>query len=94
MLTARDFQHMPMNMQIDILMKNGTPITSREHEKRKIDLYSLYDFFVEVWYFTCDVVEQEPSEPDKLDIITDIVTITKNDGLNIYIDLFKQSKIY
>lgn len=89
MITARDFQQMSMNMQIDLLIKDGTVITSREHKKWEIDLYSLYDFFVEVWYFTCDLVEQKPPEPDKLDIITDIVTITKDDGLNIYIDLCK-----
>jgi len=41
---------MPENEQFDYLWANGTYLTTRSDDRHKINLYSVGEFFVEVWY--------------------------------------------
>lgn len=68
------FQDLSNHDRGEILFKQGEYIAAREYYNHRINLYSLYDFFVEAWYFP----------PDNK--ITDIKVIIDDKGLDPYID--------
>ena len=72
-MTKTEFQELSFD-QKGIVFAEGKYIAAREYYNHKINLYSLYDFFVEVWYF--------PPE----NRITDIKAVTNDKTLDIYID--------
>ena len=63
-MTIAEFQDLPLQEQEEAL-KQGEYISTREYYRQKLDLYSLFDFFVEVWH------ETETGHPFKAIVITD-----------------------
>lgn len=91
-LTAKEFEIMPMEKQEEFLASQGTFLISRMHNRHWVDLYSLHDFFVEIWYVNFEDVLDRNLKTTKLTLLTDIITITDEKAIDRYIDLYKKSK--
>ena len=50
-MTLSQFQSLSTDQQGEILFTQGNYIAARAYYNHRINLYSLYDFFVEAWYF-------------------------------------------
>ena len=50
MITKELFQDLPLDKKGDVLFSNGDYIAVRSCDNHKVQLYSLYGFYVEVWY--------------------------------------------
>jgi hypothetical protein len=91
MLSAEDFESMPMEQQEECLSHRGNFLISRNHDdKRHVDLYSLNNFFVEVWYVSFKDALDKNFQNTNLCLITHIVTIKNEECINQYIDLYKK----
>jgi hypothetical protein len=49
-MSAKDFNDLPPHLQAEIALKQGHYIHHRIKGWCKIDLYWLYDFYVELWF--------------------------------------------
>ena len=91
MLSAEDFESMPMEQQEECLTHRGNFLISRNYgKKRHVDLYSLSNFFVEVWYVNFKDALDNDFNNTNLCLLTHIVTIKNEDDINQYIDLYKK----
>ena len=43
------FNRLPVESQVDVLTKKGTAVAQRQHKQYTITLYSLDNYFVELW---------------------------------------------
>ena len=92
MLEAQDFEYMKMETQEEYLSSEGNFIACRSHDKYFVDLYSLSNFFVEVWYVNME--EGLDSEGlTELSLLTDIKTISQEEDINKYIALYEKSNV-
>lgn len=88
--TAQDFEYMAMEQQEATLAERGNFIITRTQDEYFIDLYSLNNFFVEVWYVNFNDALYRNFNNTKLSLLTDIVTIKKEEDINRYIDLYNR----
>ncbi|MGM0530754.1 MAG: hypothetical protein ACQER7_05325 [Bacteroidota bacterium] len=88
--SAQDFECMSMEQKEATLTKKGNFIITRTQEEHFIDLYSLNDFFVEVWYVNFNDALDKNFENTRLSLLTDIITIKTEEDINRYIDLYNR----
>ena len=50
MITKQKFQRLPFKKKGELVFKEGEYVAVRSYYNYKVQLYSLYGFFVEVWY--------------------------------------------
>ena len=74
MITKHKFRNLDIDRKGEYVFQEGEYIGLREYYNHKINLYSLFDFFVEVWYFP---------EENKIEKI-EVMESEKN--LDLYID--------
>ncbi len=53
-MNQRQFKEFDLNERMDIVNLNGKYVGVREYYAHKINLYAVYGFFVEVWYFPAE----------------------------------------
>jgi hypothetical protein len=53
-MNERQFKEFELTHRMDIVNLNGTYVSMRSYDRYRINLYSLYDFQVEVWYDAID----------------------------------------
>src|SRR6056297_3025046 len=85
MLKAQDFEYMKMETQEEYLSSEGNFIACRSHDKYFVDLYSLNNFFVEVWYVNMEK-GLESEGLTEISLLTDIKTISQEKDINRYIE--------
>jgi len=90
MLKAQDFEYMKMETQEEYLASEGNFIACRSHDKYFVDLYSLSNFFVEVWYVNMEE-SQESEGLTEISLLTDIKTISQEKDIDKYIELYEKS---
>ncbi len=88
--SAQDFEYMSMEQKEATLAKKGHFIITRTQEEHFIDLYSLNDFFVEVWYVNFNDALDKNFENTRISLLTDIITIKREEEINRYIDLYNR----
>lgn len=49
-MNERQFKEFGLNERMDIINLNGSYVGMREYYAYRINLYTVYGFFVEVWY--------------------------------------------
>ena len=49
-MNERQFKEFDVNERMDIINQEGSYVGVREYYNYKINLYTIYGFFVEVWY--------------------------------------------
>lgn len=49
-MNERQFKEFDLNQRMDIINLNGIYVGNRSYYNHSINLYSVYGFFVEVWY--------------------------------------------
>jgi hypothetical protein len=53
-MNERQFKEFELTHRMDIVNLNGNYVSMRSYDRFRINLYSLYDFQVEVWYDAID----------------------------------------
>jgi len=74
MITKSKFNQLSINLKGEYVFQDGEYIAMREYYNHRINLYSLNDFFVEVWY--------SPGENK----IEKIEVLESENTLDLYID--------
>ena len=54
MITKHKFRNLDIDRKSEYVFQEGDYIGLREYYNHRINLYSLFDFFVEVWYFPAE----------------------------------------
>ncbi len=54
MISKTKFRQLSITQKGEYVFREGDYIGLREYYNHKINLYSLFDFFVEVWYFPAE----------------------------------------
>ena len=92
MLKAKDFEYLRMEKQEEYLSSEGNFIACRSQDPYYVDLYSMGDFFVEVWYVNMDEALSKEGLA-KISLLTDIKTISQEKDINRYIELYENSRV-
>ena len=74
MITKHKFRNLDIDRKGEYVFQEGEYIGLREYYNHRINLYSLFDFFVEVWYFPAEnkIEKIEVMESEKtLDLYID-----------------------
>ena len=74
MISKTKFRWLPIKQKGEYVFQEGDYIGLREYYNHRINLYSLSDFFVEVWYFAAE------NKIEKIEIMESEKT------LDLYID--------
>ncbi len=72
-MTKDNFNDLSLNQKGSLLFPNGTYIAVRDYYNYKVQLYSLWGFYVEVWYHP------------KLNRIDKIEVLENEKSLNLYL---------
>lgn len=91
MLKAQDFEYLKMEKKEEYLTSEGNFIACRSQDPYYVDLYSISDFFVEVWYVNMEDAYSREGVGE-MSLLTDIVTITQEKDINRYIELYENSR--
>lgn len=91
MLKAQDFEYLKMEKKEEYLSSEGSFIACRSQDPYYVDLYSIGDFFVEVWYVNMEEAYSREGVGE-MSLLTDIVTITQEKDINRYIELYESSR--
>jgi hypothetical protein len=91
MLKAQDFEYLKMEKKEEYLTSEGNFIACRSQDPYYVDLYSIGDFFVEVWYVNMEEAYSREGVGE-MSLLTDIVTITQEKDINRYIELYENSR--
>jgi len=81
-ITSLDFQNLTEDLKSYVLLNNGAHVAERNYGIYSIQLYSVYGFFVEVYYL--------PGS----DEIDQILAVNSNEVLNLYLDCIDIMDIY
>jgi hypothetical protein len=92
MLKAKDFEFMKMEKQEEYLSSEGNFIACRSHDQYYVDLYSISNFFVEVWYVNMEEAFNKEGLAE-ISLLTDIKTISQEKDINRYIELYENSRV-
>ena len=92
MLKAQDFKGLEMEKQEEYLSAEGNFIACRSHDPYFVDLYSMGDFFVEVWYVNMEDALSKDGLV-QISLLTDIKTISQEQDINKYIELYENSRV-
>ena len=82
MITSLDFQNLTEDLKSYVLLNNGSHVAERNYGIYSIQLYSVYGFFVEVYYL--------PGS----DEIDQILAVHSTEVLNLYLDCIDITDIY
>ena len=63
MISKTKFRQLSTTQKGEYVFQEGEYIGLREYYNHKINLYSLFDFFVEVWYFPAE------NKIEKIDVL-------------------------
>lgn len=85
-MEMNEFSILSLKDKEDYLKKNGKYIITRDYSDRRIDLYSLKSYFVEIWYH---IMNEETKI--KVALIDKIEILEDDKDLNVYIELYKRS---
>ena len=82
MISKTKFRQLSTTQKSEYVFQEGDYVGLREYYNHRINLYSLFDFFVEVWYFpgrnTIEKIEVMESEKT-LDLYIDkMIDLEKN----------------
>ena len=68
MISKAKFRMLSITQKGEYVFQEGEYIGLREYYNHRINLYSLFDFFVEVWYFPVEnkIVKIEVLESEKI----------------------------
>ncbi len=53
-MNERQFKEFDLNERMDIVNLNGSYVGNRSYYNHSINLYTVYGYFVEVWYFNAE----------------------------------------
>ncbi|MFU8844014.1 MAG: hypothetical protein ACNA7V_09435 [Bacteroidales bacterium] len=82
MITSIDFQNLTEDLKSYVLLNNGQHVAERAYGIYSIQLYSVYGFFVEVYYL--------PGS----DEIDQIISVNSDEILDLYLESIDVSDIY
>lgn len=91
MVKAQDFECMKMEKKEEFLSSQGNFIACRSQDPYYVDLYSIEDFFVEVWYVNMEEAFSRDGVSE-ISLLTEIKTITQEKDINRYIELYESSR--
>ena len=83
---------MKMEKQEEYLSSEGNFIACRSHDQYYVDLYSISNFFVEVWYVNMEEAFNKEGLAE-ISLLTDIKTISQEKDINRYIELYENSRV-
>ena len=92
MVKAQDFEYMKMEKKEEFLSSQGNFIACRSQDPYYVDLYSIADFFVEVWYVNMEEAFSKDGVSE-ISLLTEIKTITQEKDINRYIELYESSRV-
>jgi len=92
MVKAQDFEYMKMDKKEECLSSQGNFIACRSQDPYYVDLYSIGDFFVEVWYVNMEEAFSKDGVSE-ISLLTEIKTITQEKDINRYIELYESSRV-
>ena len=82
MISKTKFRLLSTTQKGEYVFQEGDYIVLREYYNHRINLYSLFDFFVEVWYFPAEnkIEEIEVMESEKIldQYIDKMIELDKN----------------
>ena len=74
MVSSFTFEQLPIAEKAKLISMNGEYIDNRKHKNFKLNLYSIYGYFVEIWY------NEDLTEIKKIEVVK------SNKVIDVYID--------
>ena len=89
-MEIKDFATLSLKDKEEFLKENGKYIITRDYYNQRIDLYSMDNYFVEIWYHLMNE-ESKINDKIKFALIDKIKILEGDKDLDIYIELYKRN---